>query len=195
MSTTTVSLPRPRRTPRWLRIVLTVVVVVAALAAIANIAWTLLALSARHTYSTTAAYPGVRTLVVDNHNGDIDLVSAPAGTPLRVTTKITRGLDQPKRTAVRTPGGGLRLGATCPSDFNGVACNIDYRIAVPQGTSLLVDSRAGDIGLRDFTSPGVVRDIVKRYSDFVAHPIRMKTWKERAQGSSEVKTLPSRPTM
>jgi molecular chaperone HtpG len=41
-------------------------------------------------------------------------------------------------------------------------------------------------GLRDFTAEPVIRDIVKKYSDFVAYPIRMKVWRtaEKAEGSS-----------
>src|SRR6187399_1602583 len=32
-------------------------------------------------------------------------------------------------------------------------------------------------GMRDYTSDAVLKDIVKRYSDFVGHPIRMSTWR------------------
>ena len=44
-------------------------------------------------------------------------------------------------------------------------------------------------GLRDFTSDAVIRDIVKRYSDFVAYPIRMKVWRKKDHGSSEAQVL------
>jgi molecular chaperone HtpG len=44
-------------------------------------------------------------------------------------------------------------------------------------------------GLRDFTSDDVLRDIVRRYSDFVAYPIRMKLWREKEKGSSEAKVF------
>jgi len=46
-----------------------------------------------------------------------------------------------------------------------------------------------DQGLRDFTDDGVIRGIVKRYSDFVAYPIRMKTWRTKEGGSSEAKVF------
>jgi hypothetical protein len=154
MSATTAPLPRQRRTPRWLRITLVVIVAVIAVATIGNGAWTLLALSARHTFETTSAYGGIRTLTVENNAGDVDLVSAPAGAPVRVVAKITRGLDQPHRAAVREAGGGLRLTASCPSDFNDVSCNVDYRVAVPQGTRLVVQSSAGDVALHDYTTHG-----------------------------------------
>ena len=44
-------------------------------------------------------------------------------------------------------------------------------------------------GLRDFTSDEVIKEIVRRYSDFVAYPIRMKTWRTRGEGSSATKTF------
>jgi molecular chaperone HtpG len=47
-------------------------------------------------------------------------------------------------------------------------------------------------GLRDFTSEDVIEEIVKRYSDFVAYPIRSKAWRKKDQGPSEVKVLEDR---
>jgi len=43
-------------------------------------------------------------------------------------------------------------------------------------------------GLRDFTAEAVIRDIVKKYSDFVAYPIRMKVWRQAAQGEGSSAT-------
>jgi molecular chaperone HtpG len=42
---------------------------------------------------------------------------------------------------------------------------------------------------RDYTDHEVIREIVKRYSDFVAYPIRMKVWKKKPEASSEVQTF------
>src|SRR5579884_983216 len=42
----------------------------------------------------------------------------------------------------------------------------------------------GERGLRDFTSDEVIEEIVKRYSDFVAYPIRMKAWRAKDAGAS-----------
>jgi molecular chaperone HtpG len=44
------------------------------------------------------------------------------------------------------------------------------------GTSVTLHLKPADEedGLRDYTQPGVLRDIVKRYSDFVTHPIRLQ---------------------
>jgi molecular chaperone HtpG len=44
-------------------------------------------------------------------------------------------------------------------------------------------------GVRDYTNESVIKEIVKRYSDFVAYPIRMKHWGKSKEGSSEVKVL------
>jgi molecular chaperone HtpG len=44
-------------------------------------------------------------------------------------------------------------------------------------------------GLRDFTDDGVIKNIVRRYSDFVAYPIRMKVWRRKETGSSETKAF------
>jgi molecular chaperone HtpG len=59
------------------------------------------------------------------------------------------------------------------------------------GTTVTLHLKPEDVeqGLRDFTSDVVIRDIVKRYSDFVAYPIRMKTWRPSETGSSETKVF------
>jgi molecular chaperone HtpG len=48
-----------------------------------------------------------------------------------------------------------------------------------------------DHGLRDFTDEPVIRDIVKKYSDFVAYPVRMKVWRKAGtgEGSSETQVF------
>ena len=151
MSTTTAALPVPtHRTPRGLRIALVVVVALLGLATIAYGAWALLDLTARHTFERHAAYAGVRTLVVGNDVGDVDLRPAPAGSPLRVTTRVTEGLVTPQARVERR-GGRLRLSATRPSPFAQEA-KVDYTIAVPAGTSLLVDASTSDLRVRDYAS-------------------------------------------
>ncbi|HEX2656970.1 MAG TPA: molecular chaperone HtpG, partial [Polyangia bacterium] len=61
------------------------------------------------------------------------------------------------------------------------------------GTTVTLHLKATDDeqGLRDFTDEHVIRDIVKRYSDFVAYPIRMKVWRKGkpGEGSSETQVL------
>jgi molecular chaperone HtpG len=67
---------------------------------------------------------------------------------------------------------------------------VDAERAHP-GTTVTLHLKPADEeqGLRDFTSPDVIKEIVKRYSDFVAYPIRMKTWRTPEQGSSAAKTF------
>jgi molecular chaperone HtpG len=59
------------------------------------------------------------------------------------------------------------------------------------GTTVTVHLKPADEehGLRDYTDARVIKEIVKRYSDFVAYPIRMKQWRQKEEGSSEVKVL------
>jgi molecular chaperone HtpG len=45
------------------------------------------------------------------------------------------------------------------------------------------DADGDEHGMHDYTSDLVLRDIVKRYSDFVAHPIRMKRWRKDKDGA------------
>ncbi|HEX6273634.1 MAG TPA: molecular chaperone HtpG [Polyangiaceae bacterium] len=52
-----------------------------------------------------------------------------------------------------------------------------------QGTTVTLHLKPEDSeqGLHDYTKPEVVREIIKRYSDFVGYPIRMQTWR-KAEG-------------
>jgi molecular chaperone HtpG len=54
------------------------------------------------------------------------------------------------------------------------------------GTTVTVHLKPEDAeqGLRDYTDEYVVREVVKRYSDFVAYPIRMSVW--RGEGEAKV---------
>ncbi|MEZ4360494.1 MAG: molecular chaperone HtpG [Kofleriaceae bacterium] len=57
-----------------------------------------------------------------------------------------------------------------------------------QGTSITLKLKPADTdgdehGMHDYTSDLVVRGIVKRYSDFVAYPIRMKRWRKDKDGA------------
>lgn len=48
------------------------------------------------------------------------------------------------------------------------------------GTTVTLHLKSEDTehGLRDYTSDHVIKDIVKRYSDFVTYPIRMQRWRD-----------------
>ncbi|PWW59508.1 molecular chaperone HtpG [Actinokineospora spheciospongiae] len=67
----------------------------------------------------------------------------------------------------------------------------------PQGTSVILHLKAADAEeqLTDYTTPWKLREIVKRYSDFITWPIRMETTKpavdEDSEPTTEVETLNS----
>ncbi|MEU1587737.1 molecular chaperone HtpG [Micromonospora sp. NPDC005710] len=66
----------------------------------------------------------------------------------------------------------------------------------PQGTTVTLHLKPADTedNLHDYTAEWTVRDIVKRYSDFIAWPIRMTVERAGAEGepaTSEVQTLNS----
>jgi molecular chaperone HtpG len=60
-----------------------------------------------------------------------------------------------------------------------------------QGTTVTLHLKPADheAELADYTDSHVVHDIVKRYSDFVAYPIKMKVWRTKGEGSSEAKVF------
>jgi molecular chaperone HtpG len=60
-----------------------------------------------------------------------------------------------------------------------------------QGTTVTLHLKPDDSdqGLHDYTRAEVVRGIIKRYSDFVAYPIRMKSWRKAAESASDAKVL------
>ena len=66
----------------------------------------------------------------------------------------------------------------------------------PQGTTVTLHLKPADTedNLHDYTAEWTIRDIVKRYSDFIAWPIRMSVERPGADGeaaTSEVQTLNS----
>jgi molecular chaperone HtpG len=59
------------------------------------------------------------------------------------------------------------------------------------GTTITLHLKPADAeqGLHDYTDESVLQGIVKRYSDFVAYPIRMKSWRKKGDKPSEVQVL------
>jgi molecular chaperone HtpG len=59
------------------------------------------------------------------------------------------------------------------------------------GTTVTLHLKPADAeqGLHDYADERVIEGIVKRYSDFVAYPIRMKAWRKKDDKPSEVKVL------
>jgi hypothetical protein len=115
-----------------------------ALALVGLGAWTLLDLSARHTFDAHRAFQGVQSLTVNDDGGDVRLTGAPAGSKLTVTEHVTEGLSVPHRHVQRTAGGKLALRASCEAVFSS-ECGVDYVISVPSGVAVRVNSGAGDV--------------------------------------------------
>jgi hypothetical protein len=150
-ATATAPPPAPvRRTPRGLRIALVVLVVALATVAILHAAWTLVDVASRHTFDRHASFPGVRALRVGNDVGAVHLVRAGANAPVTVTTHVTEGLVSPSASVVRA-GRSLTLGGSCPTVF-AQECHVDYTIALPAGTHLVVDSADGDLSVNGYAS-------------------------------------------
>src|SRR6186713_172543 len=60
-----------------------------------------------------------------------------------------------------------------------------------QGTTVTLHLKPEDSeqGLHDYTRGEVLQGIIKRYSDFVGYPIRMKSWRKAAESATEAKVL------
>ena len=60
-----------------------------------------------------------------------------------------------------------------------------------QGTTVTLFLKPEDTeqGLHDYTRGEVLQGIIKRYSDFVGYPIRMKSWRKAAESATEAKVL------
>jgi molecular chaperone HtpG len=90
-------------------------------------------------------------------------------------TMVTRKAGEAAATAWESDGDGTYTLAEGSRDHAGTTVTLHLKP---------VDE---EHGLRDFTAEPVIRDIIKKYSDFVAYPIRMKVWRkaDKAEGSSE----------
>jgi hypothetical protein len=149
MSAITSPPPRPYRTPTAVRRALFVLAALIGLLMVAVTTESLLDLAARKTTEHVRTYEGVRALDISDAS-DVQLTSAPAGTPLQVRARVTEGLRSPDRN-VRRRGGTLELTSSCPILFGG-SCDVDYEIAVPAGTAVRVDANGGDIVAEDLVS-------------------------------------------
>lgn len=136
MTTTTA-----RRVPAAL---LHVVGALVGLAVIAAGAFAILILLSRDSFDVASTYGGVRTLVIRDDTGAVELTGVAAGEPLRVVEHVERGLSAPKRSAVRGPGGALTLTGDCPGTGFG-SCEIRYRVSVPADTRVVVRSGTGRV--------------------------------------------------
>ena len=94
-------------------------------------------------------------------------------------TMVTRKAGEAAATAWESEGDGTYTLAEGSRDHAGTTITLHLKP---------VDE---EHGLLDFTAEPVIRDIVKKYSDFVAYPIRMKVWRkaDKVEGSSETQVF------
>ena len=116
-------------------------------------AWTLLDLTARHTFAARSSFHGVTSLKLDSGSGDIHLTGAPAGSALVVVEHVTEGLTAPRRKTLRGPGGALQLKQDCAA-FMDMECSVSYDITVPAGTAVVAGSGAGDVTASGLSTDG-----------------------------------------
>ena len=69
------------------------------------------------------------------------------------------------------------------SATGGEGYSIEESERASQGTTITLTLKPvnEDDGLRDFTSEWVLRDIVKKYSDFVSYPVKLEVEREEAK--------------
>jgi molecular chaperone HtpG len=92
-------------------------------------------------------------------------------------TLVTRRAGESKATVWESTGDGAYTLADGERDTPGTTVTLHLK---PEDA---------DAELHDYTDPDVLREIVKRYSDFVAYPVKMKVWRTKAGGSSEAKVF------
>lgn len=100
---------------------------------------------------------------------------------------VTRKAGEAGATRWRSTGDGSYTVEDAERPEHGTTITLHLR---PADTGGEADDGAEEHGGRDYTSEWVLRDIVKRYSDFVAHPIRMhKVKKTKDEAGVESETV------
>ncbi|MEV5558639.1 DUF4097 family beta strand repeat-containing protein [Nonomuraea wenchangensis] len=87
----------------------------------------------------------VTELRLDGASGDA-VITETDGTAVRVTETLRWRGDSKPKPEHKVEGGALALSYTCPSSLG--SCGVDYRIEVPKGLAVDLDSGSGDITLR-----------------------------------------------
>ncbi|WP_320670637.1 DUF4097 family beta strand repeat-containing protein [Patulibacter defluvii] len=136
--------------PRGLPRAVIAIGLIIGLAAVLMTALMLVLRSSRETITSERVHRGVSALTVEGDSGEIELVGAPAGAPLRVEQRITKEIQAPK-VLHEQDGSRLRLRTECPS-LPLASCEVRFRIQVPAGTAIDVSSDSGDVLVRDLRS-------------------------------------------
>jgi molecular chaperone HtpG len=87
-------------------------------------------------------------------------------------TLVTRRAGQATATRWESTGDGAYTLAEAERDHAGTSVTLHLK---PKDGDAGQD---GDHGMRDYTAAHVIKEIVKRYSDFVTYPIRMQRWRD-----------------
>lgn len=90
----------------------------------------------------------VTALRVEPGSGDA-VITEYDGTAVRVTETLHWRTAKPEAEHV-VEGGAVRLSYTC---HDSVSCSVDYKVQVPKGLTVDVDSGSGDVTLRSLTGP------------------------------------------
>ena len=100
------------------------------------------------------------------------------------------------RVVLITRKAGAHSGVRWESDGEGTYTVSDEPEA-PQGTSVILHLKPEDAqdALHDFTKPSAIREVVKRYSDFITWPIRMAAEKKDGEPAPEPTTVNSRKAL
>ncbi len=96
------------------------------------------------------------------------------------------------RVTLHTQKAGSQTGVLWESDGSGTYTIEEMPRAQGHGTTITLhlkevekDAKAEEGEVQDFTNPWTLKDIVKKYSDFVSFPIKMATTREVAPGADE----------
>jgi hypothetical protein len=143
--------PSPRS---WRRVALFGLGAIVSAALIALGALMLLVLVARHSFTTSLSYAGVRSVVVHSGAGDVSLKAAPAGGAVRVTEDESESLFKPKVHSRLAADGTLTLSASCPGRLS---CGVHFELSVPPDVAVQVSSGFGDIVATGLTSTSSIR--------------------------------------
>ncbi|GGO54798.1 DUF4097 family beta strand repeat-containing protein [Streptomyces lasiicapitis] len=146
--TSTGSRPRPSGRPQRsvLRRVIRIVAILTGLTLIGGGAWYLLLFLVTRTETGTAAIDkSVRTVEVAIDSGDVQIDVAGEGEKTELHKKLTKSLRSPDE-KIEQDGDTLRITTDCGEGMG--RCGSDYRLTVPQGTRVKVETRLGDVSVK-----------------------------------------------
>lgn len=92
----------------------------------------------------------VREIVVNVHNGDVELVPGGAAVDVRETQRYVRRQPQLDQDIA---GGVLTLDSHCSGQAFWQTCSADLRVGVPAGVKVTVEADSGDVEAHDLDIP------------------------------------------